>query len=87
MNSWNLADALDRIAAERGTAEALVQGPRRAPWTDFERRARNLGAWKLSRGATHQGKVALYAYNHPAYREGTYAGFKASWVQVNVNYR
>ncbi|MDH3592680.1 MAG: AMP-binding protein [Planctomycetota bacterium] len=87
MSSWNLADALDRIAAERGQAEALVQGARRTSWTDFERRARNLGAWMLSRGATHQGKVALYTYNHPAYLEGTYAAFKASLVPVNVNYR
>ena len=87
MTAWNLADCLDRIAAERGAADALVQGERRLSWTDFERRARNLGRWMRDRGASDQAKVALYTYNHPAYLEGCYAAFKASLVPVNVNYR
>jgi acyl-CoA synthetase (AMP-forming)/AMP-acid ligase II len=87
MTSWNLADCLDRIAAVRGDADALVQKGRRIRWADFERRSRNLGRWMCDRGASHQAKVALYTYNHPAYLEGVYAGFKASLVPVNVNYR
>ena len=55
--------------------------------TDVERRARNLAAWMLEQGATHQGKVAIYTYNHPAYMEAVYAAFKAALVPVNVNYR
>jgi acyl-CoA synthetase (AMP-forming)/AMP-acid ligase II len=85
--SWNLADCLDRIAAIRGDAEALVQGARSISWCDLERRARNLAAWMLEQGATHQGKVAIYTYNHPAFMETVYAAFKAALVPVNVNYR
>ena len=67
---WNLADCLDRVAAIRGDAEALVQGPRRISWRDVERRAGNLAAWMLEHGATHQGKVAIYTYNHPGLHGG-----------------
>ena len=41
----------------------------------------------IERGASPQGKVAIYTYNHPAYMESVYAAFKASLVPVNVNYR
>ncbi len=84
---WNLADCLDEIATIRGDAEALVQGPRVLSWKDVERRASNLATWMLEQGATRQGKVAIYTYNHPAYMEAVYAAFKAALVPVNVNYR
>jgi fatty-acyl-CoA synthase len=84
---WNLADALDLIAELRAEHDALVQGGRRLCWREVERRARNLGAWMLERGASHQGKVAVYTYNHPAYMESVYAAMKAALVPVNVNYR
>ncbi len=87
MSQWNLADCLDRIATIRGDEEALIQGDRRISWNQLQRRARNLAAWMMQRGATHQGKVALYTYNHPAYMEGVYGSFKAALVPVNVNYR
>jgi fatty-acyl-CoA synthase len=87
MTQWNLADCLDEIAAIRGAEVALVQGPRRLGWGEVERRARNLAAWMLDRGASHQSKVALYSYNHPAYMEGVWAAMKAALAPVNVNYR
>src|SRR5262249_41390613 len=67
--------------------EAVVQGPQRLTWRALERRARNVSAWMTARGATHQGKVAIYTYNNPAYMEGVYAAMKAALVPVNVNYR
>ena len=87
MADWNLADCLDEIAAIRGDELALAQGPRRFGWAEVERRARNLAAWMQERGASHQAKVALYTYNHPAYMEGVWAAIKAALVPVNVNYR
>lgn len=87
MPSWNLAECLDRVAAIRGDEEALIQGTRRISWRQLERRARNLGAWMLEQGASHQGKVAIYTYNHPAFMEAVYAAFIAALVPVNVNYR
>ena len=87
MTHWNLADCLDEIAAIRGAEVALVQGPRRLAWAEVERRARNLAAWMIERGASPQAKVALYTYNHPAYMEGVWAAMKAALAPVNVNYR
>jgi len=83
----NLAHALDIVAEIRGDEDSLIQGDRRLSWSQVERRARNLSAWMIERGASHQGKVAVYTYNHPAYMESIYAAFKASLVPVNVNYR
>ncbi|MCP4240304.1 MAG: AMP-binding protein [bacterium] len=75
------------MAEIRADEDSLVQGERRLSWSQVERRARNLSAWMIERGASHQGKVAVYTYNHPAYMESIYAAFKASLVPVNVNYR
>src|SRR5215470_13718146 len=85
--SFNLADCFDVIAAACSEREALIQGPRRLTWQSLERRARNVAAWMTARGASRQGKVAIYTYNHPAYMEGVYAAMKAALVPVNVNYR
>ena len=87
MTMWNLADCLDEIAAIRGSEPAIVQGRHRLAWSEVERRANNLAAWMLERGASHQAKVALYSYNHPAYMEGVWAAMKAALAPVNVNYR
>jgi fatty-acyl-CoA synthase len=87
MSGWNLADCFDEIAAIRGDELALAQGPRRFGWAEVERRARNLAAWMVERGVSHQAKVALYTYNHPGYVEGVWAALKAALVPVNVNYR
>ncbi len=87
MSGFNLADCFDIIAAACPEREALVQGERHFTWQAIERRARNIAAWMLARGASRQAKVALYTYNHPAYVEGVYAAMKAALVPVNVNYR
>jgi len=85
--SFNLADCFDLVAATCPDREALIQGSRRLAWQELERRARNVSSWMTARGASHQGKVAIYTYNHPAYMEGVYAAMKAALVPVNVNYR
>ena len=87
MTQWNLADCLDAIAAIRGDSVALVQGSHRILWSEAARRANNLAAWMLEHGASHQAKVALYTYNHPAYMEGVWAAMMAALAPVNVNYR
>jgi fatty-acyl-CoA synthase len=83
----NLAHALDIVAEIRGDEDSMIQGDRRLSWSQIERRAGNVSAWMIERGATRQGKVAVYTYNHPAYMESVYAAFKASLIPVNVNYR
>src|SRR5262245_20936325 len=83
----NLSICYDLIAEACADKDALIQGSYRRTWAELARRSRNLAAWMKERGASHQGKVALYTYNHPAYMEGTYASFKAGLVPANVNYR
>lgn len=84
----NLADAFETIAKVRGSdVDAVVQRDRRISWADFDRRATNLAAWMLERGAGLQAKVAAYTYNHPAYNETCLASWKARLVPFNVNYR
>jgi len=85
--TYNLAECLEVVAATCPERDALVQGPQRISWAALERRARNLSAWMIARGASRQGKVAIYTYNHPAYMEGVYAAMKAALVPANVNYR
>ncbi|MBW2588852.1 MAG: AMP-binding protein [Deltaproteobacteria bacterium] len=87
MTFGNLAYSLDIVAEIRGDEDSVIQGDRRLSWSQVERRARNISAWMIECGATHQGKVAVYTYNHPAYMESVYAAFKASLVPLNVNYR
>ncbi len=83
----NLAYALDIVAEIRGDEDSLIQGDRKLSWREVERRAANVAAWIAEREPTRQGKLAVYTYNHPAYMESIYAGFKAALVPVNVNYR
>ncbi len=87
MFAWNLADALDLIAGLRADHDALIQGERRLTWREVERRAGSLAAWMKECGAAHQGKVAIYTVNHPAYMESLWGAMKAGLVPVNVNYR
>src|SRR4029453_2200840 len=85
--TFNLADCFDLIAEVCADRDALIQASQHLNWTELERRARNVSAWMISRGVGHQGKVAIYHYNPPAYMEGVYAAIKAALVPVNVNYR
>ncbi|MCC7076251.1 MAG: AMP-binding protein [Acidimicrobiia bacterium] len=87
MKSWNLADAFAIAAEMRSDEPAVVQADRRITWAELDRRTSNVAAWMIEAGAGHQGKVAIYTYNHPAYVEGLVAALKASLVPVNVNYR
>ncbi len=87
MAQFNLADCFDIVVGRQPDKEALVQGERRITWSELGHRVRNLAAWMKQRGASHQAKVAVYTYNHPAYMEACYAAMKAALVPVNVNYR
>src|SRR5262247_1068381 len=87
MYPWNLADALDLIAELRADSDSILQGARRLAWREVERRAGSIAAWMKACGASHQGKVAVYSYNHPAYMESIYAAIKAALLPVNVNDR
>jgi len=84
---WNYADVWETVAAERGSATALVHGDRRVSWSELDRRADGVAAALIESGAAHQERIACYLYNSPEYLETVFAACKASLVPVNTNYR
>jgi acyl-CoA synthetase (AMP-forming)/AMP-acid ligase II len=87
LTDWNFADVWEVVAAVRGDAPAIAQGPIRLSWRQLDSRADALASALLSAGLGHQAKVAQYLYNCPEYLESLFAAFKAGLVPVNTNYR
>jgi len=84
---WNFADVWETVAEAVPDRVAQVQGGRRIPWRDFDRRAGGVAAALLKAGLRRQDKVSLYLHNAPAYLESAFAAMKAGLVPVNTNYR
>jgi acyl-CoA synthetase (AMP-forming)/AMP-acid ligase II len=87
MTSWNFADVWEAVAEVHPHRPALMQGGTRLDWATLNTRAGSLAAGLVEHGLGHQAKVAQYLYNCPEYLESVFAGFKASLVPVNTNYR
>ncbi|MFI5427229.1 AMP-binding protein [Aeromicrobium sp. UC242_57] len=87
VTDWNFADVWDAVARSTPERLAIIQGPARLTWGDFERRARGVAEGLRSTSAGYQSKVALYLHNGPEYLEVMYAAFKSGLVPVNTNYR
>ena len=66
---------------------AVVQGPRRLSWKQYEQRAARLAQCILDAGVTEGGKVGMYLYNSPEYCETNFAALKVRRGPINVNYR
>lgn len=87
MTGWNLADIFDVVAAEVPGSTAVIQGPRRVTWHEFDRRAQRVAMWLTHAGLGHGDKVVQHLRNCPEYLESFTAAMKASLVPVNSNYR
>jgi 3-oxocholest-4-en-26-oate---CoA ligase len=68
-------------------ATALVQGPVRRSWREFDDRAARLAAALVQAGAGTGSKVGLFLYNAPEFMESYFAALKIRAVPFNVNYR
>ena len=66
---------------------AVVQGPRRISWRDYERRSARLARAFLDAGLGPHAKVGMYLYNSPEYCETNFAALKIRGIPINVNYR
>jgi fatty-acyl-CoA synthase len=66
---------------------AIVQGPRRLSWREYEQRSARLAQAILDAGIRAGGKVGMYLYNSPEYCETNFAAFKVRSIPINVNYR
>jgi fatty-acyl-CoA synthase len=83
----HFATLWESLADTVGDATALVQGPVRRSWADFDDRAARLAAAFAGAGAGPGATVAEYLFNSPEYLETYYATLKQGMVPVNVNYR
>ncbi len=83
----HLATVWEALADAIPEATAVVIGPTRRSWADFDDRASRLAAAYASAGLGPGSKVAQYLYNSAEYLEGYYGAIKSRAVPVNVNYR
>jgi fatty-acyl-CoA synthase len=83
----NFATVWEAMADAVGDSPALVQGPLRRSWADFDDRASRLAAAFTAAGLRPGATVAQYLFNSPAYMETFFAAVKQGLVPVNVNYR
>jgi fatty-acyl-CoA synthase len=66
---------------------AIVQGPRRLSWREYEQRAARLARAIADADIRAVGKIGMYLYNSPEYCETNFAAIKVRGVPINVNYR
>ena len=83
----HLATIWESIADRLGAQVALVHGPARVSWRDFEQRAARFARALASAGVGAGQTVAIDMYNCPEYLEVFFAALKIRAVPANVNYR
>ncbi len=83
----HFATVFEALADTVGDAAALVQGPTRRTWTQFDDRAARFASALAANGLGPQDKVGEFLYNSPAYLETWYGTLKHRCIPVNVNYR
>ena len=66
---------------------AVVQGPLRRTWREFEERSARLAAVLAAHGIGAGSKVGQLLYNGPEYLETYFAALKIRAVPFNINYR
>ncbi len=84
---WNYADLWESIAAAQPDEPAIVQGDEVMSWAEFDRQSDALARWLLDSGLERESKLAAYMPNRPEYLVTYYAGFKAAFAPININYR
>jgi fatty-acyl-CoA synthase len=87
MSDWSFARVWDAIADAAPDREAVICGPTRRTFGEFEQRAAALAGWLWDQGVRPDSKVAINLTNRPEYLETFYAASKIGAVPVNVNYR
>ena len=84
---WSYAPIWESVAEAQPDQPAIVQGEDMLHWAEFDRQADALAAWLLGRGLCRQSKLAAYMPNRAEYLVTCYAGFKAGFAPININYR
>ena len=83
----HFATVWESIADAIGDNAAIVCGPRRISWQQWDERAARLAAALADAGLAPDSKVGLYLYNGCEYPEVQFGAFKGRHVPININYR
>jgi 3-oxocholest-4-en-26-oate---CoA ligase len=83
----DLAGAWQQVADTVPDVDAIVMGPRRVTWSEYEDRAARFAGALEAAGVDPGAKVSLYLFNSPEYLIAHYGSFKNGCVPINVNYR
>jgi acyl-CoA synthetase (AMP-forming)/AMP-acid ligase II len=83
----HFATVWESLADVLGDRTAVVHGPIRRSWAEYEDRSARVAAAFSAAGLGPDSKIGLYLYNGTEYLESQFGGFKMRGVPVNVNYR
>jgi fatty-acyl-CoA synthase len=83
----HFATVWETFADTIGDATAIVHGPTRRTWAEYDERAARVAAAYVDAGLRPGSKVGLLMYNCNEYLEAQYGVLKMRGVPINVNYR
>ena len=84
---FHFATLWEGLADALGDETAMVHGPVRRSWRDYDQRSARFAAALTAMGLGLDSKFGICLYNCPEYYEAQFGGFKAGAVPINVNYR
>lgn len=77
----------EAISDTIGDEDAIVTGPIRRTWSDYEGRASRLAKAFGDAGLGPDSKIGIYLWNGNEYLETQFASMKIRGVPININYR
>lgn len=84
---FNVADLIERIAANVPEREAVICGSQRATYRHFDEQSRQFGRYLLGVGLRKGDHVGIYAYNSIEWIVAMLGCYKIGAVPININYR
>jgi len=85
--NMNIGNLLTKTARTFPDRPAIVHGPRKLTYAQFNARVNRLANALNHLGVRQGGKVALLQYNYPEMLESMFACFKAGYGAVPINWR
>jgi len=84
---FNVADLIERVAANVPDREAVVCGSKRATYKHFDEISNQFARYLISIGLGKGDHIGIYAYNSIEWIEAMIACYKIGAVPININYR
>lgn len=84
---FNVADLIERVAANVPEREVVVCGDRRATYQHFDQTSKQFARYLLSQGIGKGDHVGIYGYNSIEWIEAMIGCYQIGAVPININYR